>query len=306
MKVVTSGYQYIDIDAYGGCIAYAELLNLLGNKAVVASTAPVNESVTPTIRAWKTDLKNSYEPASDDEYVLVDISDPDFFDKFVAPERVSEVIDHHMDFVDYWQERLGSSAHIEFIGAACTLVFERWKSAGKLEYISETSARLLVAGILDNTLKFEASVTTERDRHAYEELQRYAHLSADWPAEYFTECQRTILADVRTALSNDSKTMSFPSYANPLRVGQLVVWDAKEAIGKYSNDIKTTMSLSAQGWFVNIVSIAEGKNYLMADNNAVQSFLENLLDVRFADGTATTDRLWLRKEIMKKDLDSSL
>lgn len=30
MKIVTSGLKFLDIDAYAGCIAYAELLRLKG------------------------------------------------------------------------------------------------------------------------------------------------------------------------------------------------------------------------------------------------------------------------------------
>lgn len=52
VKVITSGSSYLDIDAYGGCIAYAELLNLLGYEAKAVSSAKLNESITPTIRSW--------------------------------------------------------------------------------------------------------------------------------------------------------------------------------------------------------------------------------------------------------------
>lgn len=38
MKIVTSGSKYIDIDAYAGIIAYANLLNLNGISAKAVST----------------------------------------------------------------------------------------------------------------------------------------------------------------------------------------------------------------------------------------------------------------------------
>lgn len=303
MKVVTSGSRYLDIDAYAGCIAYAELLNLLGDDAIAATTAPLNGSVTSTIRDWKANLKTDYTPAAGDEYVLIDISDPEFFDTFVDTDKVVEILDHHMEFVDYWHQKLGDSARIEFIGAACTLVFERWQVAGKLPQISETSARLLIAGILDNTLNFKASVTTARDRTAYDVLMQRANLPADWPAKYFGECEQSITSDLKTAITNDTKKLNLPSFGRQLTVGQLVVWNARKVIIDHAEEVRSTMAATAGEWFMSVVSIAEGKNYLLVSNAEVQRFLERLLDVRFEGNAAVTDRLWLRKEIMKKDLE---
>jgi nanoRNase/pAp phosphatase (c-di-AMP/oligoRNAs hydrolase) len=304
MKIVTSGNRYLDIDAYGGCVAYAELLNLVGDKAVAVSTAPLNESVTPAIRGWNAKLERSYKPKVEDEFILIDLSDPEIFDTFVVQDRVIEIIDHHMEFADYWHERLGERAQIEFIGAACTLVYEKWQQAGKLEQISQTSARLLIAGILDNTLNFGATITTERDRAAFKALSKYAHLPLDWPAQYFEECQQSVMTDLPEAIKNDMKFMEFSSFEGKLCTGQLVAWNAESLATDHLVQVQEAMGAAAEQWFINIVSIEEGKNYIVASDQAVATFLEKLLSVRFTSLVATTDRLWLRKEIMKQDLDT--
>ena len=51
MKIVTSGSAYLDIDAYAGCIACAELLNVLGEPAKALSSAPLNDSICASLRA---------------------------------------------------------------------------------------------------------------------------------------------------------------------------------------------------------------------------------------------------------------
>ena len=302
MKVITSGSAYLDIDAYAGCIAYAELLNLQGEQAVAASTAIWNESITPTIRMWPTELQTTYQANADDTFVIIDLSELRYFDTFVDPQRVVEVIDHHPGFEDYWQERIGKGANIEFIGAACTLVYERWQQAGLLDQMSSTSARLLSAGILDNTLKFLAGVTSERDKKAYAELVKHADLDDDWPAQYFGECQQSMLKNIAKALQTDTKTAHYPSLDHAIDAGQLVVWDAAEIITNHMQTIQETMNLSGPEWFVNIVSISEGKSYLLAADLNVQKFLERALAVLFKDHVAVADRLWLRKEIMKQDI----
>ncbi len=301
--VVTSGYHYLDIDAYGGCVAYAELLNLLGDQAVAATTAPLNESITTTIRSWKSGLHTDYTSKPSDQFVLIDISDPNFFDTFVDQARVVEILDHHMEFTDYWHSKLGDQAHIEFIGAACTLVFERWQATGKLPQMSETSARLLVAGILDNTLNFRASVTTNRDKAAYTKLMERANLPADWPAQYFGECEQSIVHDLKRAITNDVKKLSFPSFGRQLTVGQVVVWNGQAIALDRSEEVRSIMSAIAGEWLMSVVSIAEGKNYLLASDTTVQQFLKRVTGAKFTNGLGITNRLWLRKEIMKRDLD---
>ena len=303
MKVVTSGCPYIDIDAYAGCVAYAELLRLQGHDAIAASSAVLNESITSTIKTWDVPFSADYESGTEDTYVLIDISEPEFFDKMVDIDRVEEIIDHHPGFEQFWQEKIGDKAQIEFIGAACTLVFERWKRAGLLNRMPAEIAGLLMSGILDNTLNFKASVSTDRDGRAYDELSKIAHLPDDWPAQYFGECQDSILADLSTALANDTKTIMFKSLSeNPVAVGQLVVWDASEVIAKHLPIIREVMAAKQPEWFVNVVSISEGKSYFVSDDDDIKTWVNNLLSANFEESVAIADRLWLRKEIIKQDI----
>lgn len=304
MKVVTSGSTYLDIDGYSGCIAYAELLRLQGQEAIAASTAVYNESITASVRSWGGELQRDHESHSGDEFVLIDVSEPKFFDKIVRLDAVSEVIDHHPGFEAYWQERLGDKAVIEFIGAACTLVYEKFVAAGKLGGISQTSARLLITGILDNTLNFKAHVTTDRDKKAYKQLTDYADLPAGWPAQYFSECQQVITNDLAAAIKNDVKSMEHIE-GLPDWLGQLVIWDAAALLQASRPRITEIMSNKGGSWAMNIISINEGKNYLLADDPAVQANLARFLGTSFHNGIATTARLWLRKEIMKAAFSSS-
>lgn len=305
MKIITSGAAYVDIDAYAGCIAYAELLNLQGVKAKAISTAPLNESISKTVRSWKTPLHNEYTSSSNDTFALIDLSDPAHFDTFVDLERVDEVIDHHPGFEQYWHNRIGDKADIEFIGAACTLIFERWKAAGLLEKMSITSAQLLICAILDNTLNFGAKVTTQRDIDAYNTLIAQAELPADWTAQYFTECQKAILEDIVSAIGNDKKVLTFNSYAQPICFGQLVAWDAQQVLVKHNKTIGKTLSAVKPDWFMNLISVSEGKSYFISDNKAVQAWLSDLLGIKFDGSVAIAERLWLRKEVIKQNITAS-
>jgi len=305
MKVVTSGSAYVDIDAYAGAVAYAELLQAQGQEAKAASTAPFNESISKSVRAWQAPLDTQYTPSESDTFNLVDVSDPAYFDKIVDIARVDEVIDHHLGFEQHWQDRIGDRANIEFIGAACTLVYERWETAGLLREMSVLSARLLICAILDNTLNFGAKVTTPRDTKAYEALLAKADLPDDWTAQYFTECQEAILQNPVEAISNDTKTLPFKSFKQPICFGQLVVWDVSQVLAVHQKDLQTALAGKNSNWFMNLVCVGERKSYFVTDNPAVQAWLSKLISVEFDGSVAVADRMWLRKEVIKQDIDKS-
>jgi inorganic pyrophosphatase/exopolyphosphatase len=306
MLIITAGTPYIDIDAYASSVAYAELLNLLGRKSIAASSSVLNKSITGSLRALPVPFSADYQPHEADEYILVDISDPARFDKIVDVNKVVEVIDHHSGFKEYWREQLGVKGQVEFIGAAATLVYERWRAANRLNYMSKASAMLLAASILDNTLNFRAHVTTERDKAAYEFLAGHAALDERWAAAYFSECQRAIAADLPTALRNDTKLLRFKNFSEELCVGQLVVWDAGPLISAQLETIADMMGRTRPFWFANLVSIAEGRSYFLAYSPGVQRWLQGLLGITFTGTTARADRLWLRKEIMRAAQDNAV
>jgi len=304
MKIVTSGLSFLDIDAYAGCIAYAELLSLKGVPATAFSSAPFNESIPPSIRSRNTPFTTEYTPSAEDTFILIDVSEPDFLEKQVVIERVEEVIDHHVGFEEFWTARLeGDKCTIEFIGAACTLVYEKWLEASLLHEMNLTTAKLLIAGILDNTLNFKAGVTTDRDRTAYRALLEVANVTEGWAAEYFAECESMILADLPEAIRNDSKVMDFKNLEDiKLAFGQLVTWNGAQVARDSFIVIAETLSESSVHWFMNIVSIDEGVSYFLASDDTVSKWAEKVVGVRFEANRAVADRLWLRKEIVKQDL----
>lgn len=305
MKIVTAGFSYTDIDAYAGIIAYAELLRAQGIDGQAVSTAPTNESVSKTILSWQPDIQTTYTPNDKDTYTLIDISDPEWFEKFVSLDRIDEVVDHRPGFEEYWQQQIGDGATIEPVGSACTQVYEKWKASGLLDQMSVTAARLLVCGVLDNTLNLKATVTALRDHEAYNDLLSRADLPEDWSAQYFTEVQEAILADAVTAVQNDTKMLNFKTFDNTLCVGQFAVWDGHIALERHQNALASALSDMQPQWFMNLISVGEGKSYFVSNDAGVKEWLSALLGISFEGNTATAERMWLRKEILKQDIEAA-
>ena len=295
MIVVTSGNKYIDIDAYASCIAYANLLNLKGQKAKAVSSAKPNESIPSSLLKLNMGLDH-YEPSKEDEFVIIDVSNKAYFDKIVNEDKIIEVIDHHAGYEEYWKNKLQDKAKIEFLGSVATLIVELYEKEGLMHKITKELAILLISAILDNTLNLKAKVTSKRDITVYEKLERIIQ-DKKYPEKYFLECQSKINKDLKLAIENDTK-VEYVSQILPPIFSQLTIWD-KEIVLRNKDVLYTVLNNMGDKWMLNLICLKDGKSYLIAQDLEVQKNLEKLFHKVFKVDMMELDNVWLRKEIMK-------
>lgn len=300
ITVVTAGANYLDIDAYACCVAMRDLLILKGENAIAYSKAEFNYSVCQSL-VEKSHMQSTF-PANvhpgDVRYIIVDVSDPAYIQEAVSLDSVTEVYDHHVGYEDYWLTRIGAGAHIEFVGAAATLIYREWKKANLQEQIKKSTARLLAAAILDNTLDLMSSNTTEEDIEAYSALSRRADVDEMWRATYFSEVQANVEKDLYNALRNDLKHID-PNPVLPSNIAQLCVWDAGRVM-KRLPDIHAWFAGMTDGWMLNLIDIHRCCSYFICDDIGHQKEIERLFDVRFEASVAHSAQAYLRKQILKK------
>lgn len=298
--IITSGSAYLDIDAYACCVAVEELLRLKGYRAVAYSTAPVNYSVCKSL-VPKGHISAFLPPNFCREtvrYVIVDVSNPKYLEKGVSPERVIRVYDHHTGFEEYWKSRIGEDAHIEFIGAAATLVYREWKNVGLIEKMTSDTAALLTAAVLDNTLNLSSSVTTPEDVEAFKELRKKGNFDEDRRASYFSEVQESVEADLKSALFGDVKTIHDNDIL-PSHIGQIAVWDAEKLLAELP-EIKAWFDCRWQDdWMINIIDIKRRCCRFVCGDSNRRKKIEKVFDVHFNLGVANLSAPYLRKEIIK-------
>ena len=297
---VCAGSAYLDIDAYACCVSYTDFLRQQNKKAYAYSTSTPNYSVPNEMRLFgKRFFANPFDfPTEMKKFIIVDVSNPSYFEKSISMQDVIEVIDHHTGFENYWSERIGANAQIEFIGAASTLIFEKWNKANLTGYMSSEIAKLLLAGILDNTLDLKACVTSQRDINAYAALCRLANVDDSWRAYYFSECQNYISKNIYQSINGDMKIIDNNPFL-PSAIGQISVWDAPKILeNRY--EIEQAMYSRSTSWLLNVISIKENRSYFFCKDQGVKSSLEKLLGICFVGDVAISDRMWLRKEIMKE------
>ena len=293
--IITSGRKYIDIDAYASMIAYRELLKVIDNNNVIASTsATLNQSVPPLIL----NLRYSLDGPTDNEnneYILLDVSNPDFFDKQVKPSKVVEIIDHHTGFEQYWAKYPNIKTQIEFIGSVCTLIYEKIIQSGHIAILDVDMCKLLIAGILDNTLNLNASITTDRDRNAYSELLKLGNVSENFYKEYFSACESEIMKDFKKAIKNDLKIEK--AGILPEVIGQMIVLN----LDNFDQEKMNEIFAAYPEWMMNVILLEEGKSYIYFGGDGVGQRLEQLFDKKCeSDNLLILDKFLLRKQIMKK------
>lgn len=298
MVVVTSGKKYMDIDAYAGCIAYAKLLNLKGINAKAISTAKLNGSITPSLMKLTPKL-DEYKPHKEDEYIVIDVSNKDYFDTFVQEEKIIGIIDHHVGFEEYWQNKLKEKVQIEFIGSVATIIVELYEKENLIEQISKDLATLLISAILDNTLNLKAKITTKRDRIAYKKLEKIIK-DKTYPQKYFKECQIGINNHLKKSIENDTKKENISAILPPI-FAQLTIWD-KDSILENKQIIYETLNNIGTKWMLNLICLKDGKSYLLAKDIEVQDNMEKLFHEEFQNEIMKLDNVWLRKEIIKLGL----
>lgn len=297
--VVTAGSSYLDIDAYACMVAMAELLCLQGKDAVAYSSAHYNYSICQSLVGEDLVcrmLPNGYSTYNT-KFIIVDVSDPEFLEDKIHLSDVISVYDHHIGFEKYWKDRIGNDAHIEFIGAAATLIFREWKKANLLENMSRETAKLLVAAILDNTLNLTATNTTNEDRNAFEKLCVLNHIDPKWCDAYFSEVQQNVENDLESTLLRDVKLVRDNVFL-PSIIGQLVVWDAERILCHLST-MCYVFNEHYDKWMLNIIDIQNNCCYFICEDDEYKRKIQKIFGVQFDKSVAKTKTTYLRKEIIK-------
>ena len=297
--IVTAGRKYLDVDAYASMISYRELLKKTSDNEVLAfSTTKVNQTVPPMLRDLRYRLD---EPVDVDgaRFVLVDVSNPDFFDTFVNIDSVSEIIDHHAGYEEFWRANKAVKSQIEPVGAVCTQIYERFVEAGEVSLIDCDLAKLLTAGVLDNTINLKSKTTTKRDLRAYSELKELGGLGDVFRREYFLACEQEQMKDLKGAILGDMKA-EWVSKLLPEAIGQIIILHHN----RITQEVLEKVFADYDKWMINVISLEEGRSYLYCDGAETLAGLAKLFNERESqENLLVLDDFVLRKEILRRGIE---
>lgn len=285
--VVTSGNKYLDIDAYASMLTYREFLKSLGYNAYAMTSSNVLTSSIPKSFLGGQHRLDKIREIQNAEYVILDTSFPDFIDKIVKKDRISEIIDHHLEGIEYWRD---SSMKVEIIpiGAVCTIIYERIKNKNKLSILDRELCKLLAAGILDNTINLRASTTTSRDKKAFKELCELGELPSTFDMDYFEECYKN--TDIRSAIIDDIKILKINNLSLEV-FGQIIALDDID-VGVINDIFKKYDS-----WMINVINLRKGRSYIYYSDDNKENFEKIFKTKSSQRGLIILDNVMLRKEI---------
>ena len=297
-KVITS-YICPDVDGIGSMYAYSELLRKNGEEVGYYFEGKLKKEAEIILNLFNIKLRLIDHIEDNDEIIMVDNNELSFLPECIKKEQITEIIDHHTR-CDWIDEMPNIRCQIEFIGAAATMVAEKFKEKGIVP--SREAAILLYYGIISNTMNLKIKMTTSRDIEM-----------ATWLRSIVPEINEEITKDIFIKKSEigdnleEEMEIGFKNRFVTIKwsIGQLEVADAEEFIKKYYKDIQSIMDKVSRKNDIeyistNVMDVLNGYNILIAGNEKTKKMIEeNFKDFKFKNMMAKSYNFYSRKEIVK-------
>lgn len=297
-EILVTCYVNPDLDGVAGAIAYCEFLKKIGRKAVVGIMGEPHDEAKYILNRFNFLHPRLISNAADfDKVILVDASDLKGLEGNIAPEKVIEIIDHRK--INEANEFLNAEIQIELVGSAATLVAERFIKNNIS--ISKESAILLCGAIISNTLNFKGSVTTERDKRAFEHLNKVALLPDNFWQELFVAKSDLSGEKLKKRIEGDFAWFTFAD--KKIGIAQIEIIGADKLIKERGSEIinileEIKLEMGLDYIFQNTIELELECNYFISPDIKTQKLLESILDVKFDGFIAKRPNLIMRKQIV--------
>lgn len=289
-EYVTIPRENPDLDGLACAFAYAELLRATDRPArgfVSGEPDPEARFVAERLGV----IMRGPEPQAGEPVVLVDASDLRGLPSAVDPKRVVEVIDHRMH---HRAAALFPNARIciEPVGAAATLVAERFSSSGLAP--TPCSAQLLQAAILSNTQLLRGSITTDRDHAALRSLAALTPLPDGFVDAQLDARRRAITADLGDAIRRERKDFDHRDGAYIL--SQLEFPGARE----YVEACQPLLMALGPRAILDLVDVEAGTSFVLVPDPETRRWVAALTGLCFTGPLAVCPQIILRKQIVAR------
>lgn len=301
-------YVNPDLDGLACVYSYAEYLIKAGRQVFAGIIGKPHVEAEYILKRFKIpDLRLILNSNGYDQIILVDASDLDCLNGSIEPDKVIEIIDHRK--VNEVYKFLRAKVQIEFVGAAATLIAEKYIQ-NNIE-ISKESAILIYSAIISNTLNFKGTVTTDRDRKAAEWINQTAQLSESFWKELFLAKSDLSGSKLKQRIYGDFA--KFTMGRKKVVIAQIEMIGAQKFIKERESEIipilnELAVEMNSDFIFLNIIELHDAKNYFVITNDVVKKVLEKVLNVNFIGNIAEKAGLIMRKQIaplLKDELEQN-
>lgn len=295
--ILVTSYVSPDTDGTACLVAYAEYLNKTGLACESSIIGELHVEAKYVFDKFGISYpKQIQNDEAFDKVILVDSSDINALEGKINPTKVVEIIDHRK--VHEADKFINAKSQIELVGAAATLVAEKFKQNNIP--ISKEAAVLIYAAIVSNTLNFKNSVTTERDKLIAAWLKEQIQIPEDFVKELFVAKSDLSGEKLNQRIEDDFSCFDFGG--KKVGIAQLEVCDVKNLLQSRLNEInealiKIKSQLKLDYVFQNTIDLDENKSYLVTNHLATQNLLNNILGVSFNNNVAALPKVMMRKQI---------
>ena len=298
-ETIVSTYAHPDLDGVACMYAYSELLNKQGIRSNYYIIEEPRPEVNILCDMFHIQLAGRQQLQYSDKIVIVDNHNIKNFPHH-SPDRIVEIIDHHTT-----KEGVIFPSHIkvqiDIIGAAATIVAERFQKS-KIP-ISRESAILLYYGIVSNSVNLKSDVTSTRDI-----------AMTNWLATQFNEISKEKITELfikKSVIPEQELQYAMElgntwNYRNQkIAIGQLELANIRSFLSEKKEKIISIMQKEKNDRkldyiFLNCIDILEGFNIVMTIDQETEKFLKNNFGFSFFDGMFQTEKIILRKELIRK------
>ena len=202
--------------------------------------------------------------------------------KAIKKENIVEVIDHH-NRESRLDENSNLKIQIELIGAAATLVAERFKNENI--DISRESAILLYYGIISNTMNLKIKLTSQKDIEMANWLKgKVPEISDEITTEIFvkkSQIGESLRKEMEVEFKDQFMTISWS-------MGQLEVANVDDFLNKYESDIRKILDTVSKEnnvdyISVNCMDIINGYSIIVARDEKTAKVIYDAVGFEFKD-----------------------
>ncbi len=301
MKVITS-YNQPDLDGVSCMYAYSELLNKIGEKTNYFIWGKPKKEVLIVCEMFGISLNTLKvkEISKDSDFIVVDLNGKEQLHSIVKEEKVIEIIDHHG--LSRWLQSYKNIQRLQIdrLGAAATIVAERYKNSGFLP--SRESAILLFYGIISNSINLKANITNKRDIEICNWLKSICEdISDEKIKEIFIK--KSIIKDENLREEMECEIPNtFPDFKTI--VAQLEVANLKEFLkNKKSNIIDIMKEVKKEKnvnfVFINCVDILNGYTIIFGVDEESNEFIKETFGYKFINKEVEINKIIQRKDLTK-------
>lgn len=296
--IIVTSYRNPDLDGIACSVALAEHLQASGQSARAVYTGTLGLEIKFVNDFYKgLPVKpdtGKYPP--DTQFILVDTADPGAINPAIPPDQVIRIFDHHPHtFPEKFPHALTT---LEMVGSCATLITEYFQKESF--HPSGMVAACLYSAIISNTINFQNTVTTDRDKKAAAWLHQFLHLPSDFIERMFIAKSRITPANLQASIIQDFAVKEIMGF----RVGlaQLEVANLDQLLNQVESQLKELLkTLKTEKnldfiLFTGIDILKGGNRFLVIDSRSEKLF-SGILNTKFNQGRGSASHIIMRKQM---------